>query len=89
MPRAARLLILALAILAMLGVSTVSASHFDSSPNNCSICFVAHTVALETPSVQPFVGPELVGRTAPAAPVFGYRACTARPFSSRGPPLFS
>jgi hypothetical protein len=89
MPRALRIFLLALAILATLGVSVVSASHFDSSPDGCSICFVTHTVAFETPSMQPFCAPEMVGRTTVAVHVSGYTACASRTSSSRGPPTSS
>jgi len=89
MPRAVRIFILAVAILATLGVSVASASHFDSSPNSCSLCFVAHTVAFETPTVQPVFGPEIVGRAASIPLVAGYRACATRTSSSRGPPSSS
>jgi hypothetical protein len=68
MPRALRIFILTLAILATLGGSVASASHVDSSPNGCNICFVAHAVAFETPSAQPFCGrPEMgPGHAGPA-----------------------
>jgi hypothetical protein len=89
MPRATRIPILALMIVAMLGLSIASASHIDSSPNGCNICFVAHTVAFETPSVQPFRGPEIVGRAPLVTPVVGYQTCTSQPSCSRGPPLAS
>ena len=89
MPRRARILILLLAIAATLGVSVASASHFDSSPNGCNLCFAAHTVAFETPSVQPFLGPELVGRSTVSAPVSGYQTCASDHSCSRGPPLSS
>jgi len=89
MPHSVRVVFLTLAILATLSVSVASASHIDSSPNGCNICFVAHTVAFETPSAQPFCGPEMVGRATLVAPVFGYRACDSRPSCSRGPPLSS
>jgi hypothetical protein len=87
MPRALRIVILTLAIVATLGVSVASASHVDSSPNGCNICFVAHAVAFQTPVAQPFCGPELAGRTILVAPVFGYEACAGQPSCSRGPPL--
>jgi hypothetical protein len=86
MSRTARTLILALAIFATLGLSVASAAHVDSSPNGCNICFVAHTVAYETPSVQPLYGPQIVGLAAVVSLVIGYRACAIRQFSSRGPP---
>jgi hypothetical protein len=86
MPRAVTMFVLTLAILATLGVSVASASHFDSSPNGCSICFIAHTVVLDTPSAQPFCGPQIAGRATFSPPVFGYRACASRPSCSRGPP---
>jgi hypothetical protein len=87
MPRVLRIFILLLAIGAMLGVSVASASHVDSSPNGCNLCFVAHTVAYETPSAQPFCGPEIASRTTVVTPVFGYRECAGQSFCSRGPPL--
>jgi len=86
MPRAVRVLFLILAIVATLAVSSASAAHFDLSPGGCSICFVAHTVAVETPSIQPFSGPEILGRATVACYVSGYRACAGRTSSSRGPP---
>jgi hypothetical protein len=86
MSRAARILILALAICATLGVSTASVSHIDSSPNGCSVCFTAHAVAFETPSAQLFFGPEMTGRTAFLLPANEYQACVSRVFCSRGPP---
>jgi hypothetical protein len=84
--RIVRIFILVLAIVATLGVSVASASHFDSSPNGCNLCFVAHTVAFETPSAHPLYGPEIAGLAILAAPVFSYQACDARPSCSRGPP---
>jgi hypothetical protein len=77
-----------LAIVATLGVSVASASHFDPSPN-CNLCFAAHTVAFETPSVQPFLGPEIAGRAIVVPPASGYQACTGDHSCSRGPPLSS
>jgi len=88
MLRAVRIVILAVAIAATLGLSIASAAHVDSSPGGCNICFVAHTVALETPAAQPLCGPQLVGLATLVSPVFGYRACAARPSCSRGPPSF-
>ena len=86
MPRTARILILALAIFATLGLSVASATHIDSSPGDCTICFVAHTVAFETPAIHPLWVPGVVSLTFESAPVVGYRACGARHVSSRGPP---
>jgi len=87
MPRAVRIFILALAILATLGVSVASASHVDSSPSGCNLCFIAHTVAFETPSAQLVYRPEIVGRATLVTPVFGYQPCAGQPSCSRGPPL--
>ncbi len=93
MPRAVRMLILALAIAATLGVATASASplhfHEGSSSNGCNICFVAHTAVVETPCVQPVYGLELAGRTSLTLPFFGYQALAAQPHCSRGPPSSS
>lgn len=89
MPRAVGELILALMVVATLGVSIASASHIDSSPNGCNICFVAHTVAFETPSAQLFCGPQMMGRATLTPPVCGYLACAGQPSCSRGPPLAS
>ena len=86
MPRAVRIFLILLAVAATLGVSAASASHFDSSPDGCSLCFAAHTVAWETPAIEPFHGPELVGRATVVAYVSGYQACADRTPSSRGPP---
>lgn len=87
MPRAIRILLLMLTIGVMLGVSAASTSHVDSSPNGCNLCFVAHTVAFETPSAQVLFGPEIVGRATLATPVFGYQPCDGRSSCSRGPPV--
>jgi hypothetical protein len=87
MPRTLRILILTLAIFATLGLSVASAAHVDSSPNGCNICFVAHTVAIQTPAIQPFHGLQIVGLATCAAPESGYRLCAARQLSSRGPPV--
>jgi hypothetical protein len=89
MPRAVRILILTLAIVATLGLSVVSASHVDTSPNGCNICFVAHTVAFETPAAQLFCGPQIVGLAKLVPPVFGYRTCVSKHSCSRGPPSIS
>jgi hypothetical protein len=89
MPQVVRMFVLALVIVATLGISAASTTHIDSSPNGCSLCFIAHTVAYEMPSAQPFCGLEMVGRTQPALPVIGYLACDTQPSCSRGPPLAS
>jgi len=89
MPRAVRTLILALVILATLGISVASASHVDSSPNGCNICFIAHTVAFEAPAAQLLFGPEIVGRATLTPLVCGYLACAGQSSCSRGPPLAS
>jgi hypothetical protein len=86
MPRALRILILTVAIVATLGLSVASAAHVDTSPNGCNICFVAHTVAFETPAVQLLCGPQIVGLATLVTPVFGYRACASKHSCSRGPP---
>ncbi len=80
MPRAASIVVVALVILATLGVSVASASHVDSSPNGCNLCFVAHTVAFETPSAQLICRPEMVGRATLVTPVSGYQPCAGQSF---------
>jgi hypothetical protein len=93
MPRTLRTFVLLVAFVAMLGVATVSASpahfHADSSANGCNICFAAHTVAFETPSIQAILCPEPGGRAAPLVPVPAYHACAAQVSFSRGPPTSS
>jgi len=86
MSRNARILILALAICATLGFALVSASHIDSSPNGCNLCFVAHTVAFETASGPVWLGPQIAGFFILILLVSGYRPCALRQLSSRGPP---
>lgn len=88
MPRRFRIAVLVLAVMAMLGVSVASASHVDSSPNGCNLCFVAHTVAYETPVAQLIFAPEPVGRTAAPAHAPVYQARAVRTSLSRGPPSF-
>jgi hypothetical protein len=88
MPRWFKISVLILAIVATLGVSVASTSHVDSSPSGCNLCFVAHTVAFETPAAQLVFGPDLAGRAAVVTPVFRYQACAVPTSSSRGPPSF-
>jgi hypothetical protein len=90
MPRSFRTFVLLMAFVAMLGVATVSASpahfHADSSANGCNICFAAHTVAFETPSIQAVFCPEIGDKAALPMPVSGYHARAAQVSFSRGPP---
>jgi hypothetical protein len=81
-----KIAVLILAIVATLGVSVASASHVDSSPSGCNLCFVAHTVAYETPAAHLVFGPVLVSHAAVVTPVFRYQACAVPTSLSRGPP---
>ena len=83
-----KIAVLVLAIVATLGVSVASASHVDSSPNGCNLCFVAHSVAFETPAAHLIFGPQIVGRTTVAAPEPDYQARAVQTSLSRGPPSF-
>jgi hypothetical protein len=82
------LLVIVVAIGAMLGASVASVSHVDSSPGGCNLCFVAHTVAFETPAAHLIFGPEVVGRTTVPAPEPVYQARAVQTSLSRGPPSF-
>ncbi|HTA41121.1 MAG TPA: hypothetical protein VK789_01665 [Bryobacteraceae bacterium] len=89
--RCCRTLVLILAITAMLNMALASTSpahlHLNSSsPNRCDLCFTAHTTTFETPAALLLYGPEIVGRTAPLVPFFGYQPCNNQHYSSRGPP---
>ncbi len=82
------LVVIVFAIGAMLGASVASVSHVDSSPGGCNLCFVAHTVAYETPAAHLIFGPEMVGRTTAPAPEPAYQARAVPTSLSRGPPSF-
>ncbi len=84
--RALRIAVLILAIVATLGVSVASASHVDSSPGGCNLCFVAHTVAFETPAAHLIFAPEILGAAPPADSGPDYLAHGSKPSFSRGPP---
>ena len=93
MPRALKVFVLLLAILATLGVSFASASpahsHLNSSARGCDICLTAHLAADETPAIQPVNGPVLLGRTTLELPLVNYQPYAGQPCCSRGPPSFS
>jgi hypothetical protein len=88
MPKFLRIAILTVAIFATLGVSLAAVSHIDSSPNGCNLCFVAHTVAFETPAAQPLFAPEVVRCVTLVSSMSGYQPCAGRCSDSRGPPRF-
>jgi hypothetical protein len=88
MPRLLKIAVLILAIVATLGVSVASASHVDSSPNSCNLCFVAHTVAFETPAAHLIFGSAVIGRASVVVAASNYQPRTGKTSLSRGPPSF-
>jgi hypothetical protein len=93
MPRTVRIIILAVALVAALGLATVSSSpahvHTKASPAGCDICFVAHAPAVETPALHLVHAPEIAGRAAPYLLFFEYEPESTRTLGSRGPPSFN
>ncbi len=92
-PRALRIAILVVAIAAMLGVVTASASplhsHLKSSAAGCDICFTAHMSAVETPAAHVMHGPEVQGLITFLPTLSGYQPYDSESSSSRGPPSLS
>ena len=88
MPRVLKIAVLILAIVVTLGVSVASASHVDSSPGSCNLCFVAHTVAFETPASHLVFGPALIGRATVVVAAWHYQPRSIDTSLSRGPPSF-
>jgi hypothetical protein len=90
MPRALRIAVLLVAIAAMLGVVTASASpahsHLNGSAAGCDICYTAHMSAVETPAVLLFHGPEIQGLIVFLPLLSGYQPYDSELSSSRGPP---
>jgi hypothetical protein len=81
-----------MAITAMLGVATASASpahaHLKTPDAGCDICFTAHITAVDTPCAYEFLAPQ-VGGVLPILPVqSGYQPCESESSCSRGPPSF-
>lgn len=86
-----RLIVLLLALTAMLGVATASASpaHFHAKPpaTSCDICFTAQLASLEAKAIGaiPLVCPVQICLIA-AAPDTRYRLFRTDPALTRGPP---
>ena len=92
MPRAPRIAVLLVALAAMLGVVTASASpahaHLKAPDAGCDICITAHFSAVETPYVLVFHGPEIQGLITFLPLLSGYQPYDSESSSSRGPPAF-
>ncbi len=92
MIRAVKAFVLLVALAAMLGVATVSASpaHWQedsAAPGRCELCITAaHLAAYETPPVLLLPAPEISGRSAQPLVFFCYLPVSLDCFCSRGPP---
>ena len=92
MPRRLRIAVLLVALAAMLGIATVSASplhnHLTGSAAGCDICFSAHLPAVETPAVHVLHDPQTAEPLIFTSAVVVYQALDGESSSSRGPPAF-
>ena len=93
MPRAMRIAVLLLAIVATLGVSAASSSpahnHAGQPANGCEICFTAHLVSVAPQGiVQLLHAPDVQGRITQATALAGYCLLRSSASVTRGPPSF-
>jgi hypothetical protein len=93
-PRTFRIAVIALAILATLGVSMASesAAHFHAKPpaSGCDICFTAHLSSGPAGSAQPVLNaPQLRWQFTPGTAFAGYRFLQSSTSLTRGPPSSS
>ena len=92
MIRAIKVFVLLVALAAMLGVATVSASpaHWQedsAASGRCELCITAaHLTAYEAPPVLLLPAPEISERSGQPLVVFGYEPVSSVCFCSRGPP---
>lgn len=93
MPKPLRALILAIALLGMLGVSAAASTpahlHLNSSTNRCDLCFTVQVSAVGTLAVHILPGLEVSGQAVLLQPYLGYVSPIAPASSSRGPPSLS
>jgi hypothetical protein len=90
MPRPLRIAVLVMALVAMLGIVTASASpahaHLKTPDAGCDICITAHFSAMETPAALIVHSPDIQGHITFLALLSGYQPCDSESTSSRGPP---
>jgi len=94
MSRWLRILVMAFAIVAILGVATGSASpahfHLKAPAGGCDICFAAHIASFEAKSLASFLAvPEQAGQTVICTAASGYQSFRSRSSLSRGPPTLA
>lgn len=91
MPRGLRIAVLLVALAAMLGVVTASASpahaHLKTPDAGCDICITAHFSAVKTPAALIIQGPEIQGLVSFLPLLSGYQPFDSESSSSRGPPV--
>jgi hypothetical protein len=88
-----RFFVLLLAIAAVLGVATATASpaHFHANPpsNGCDLCFAAHVASLEAANIAAATHTPLWdGHITLCSPVLGYQLFRSKASLTRGPPSF-
>jgi hypothetical protein len=93
MPRALRIAVLILAIVATLGVSAASSSpahnHAGQPANGCDICITAHLVSIAPQGIVHLLqAPDVQGRLTQATALAGYCLLRSSASVTRGPPSF-
>src|SRR5947208_478577 len=86
-----RFFVLLIAIAAVLGVATASASpaHFHANPpaNGCDLCFAAHVASLEAAIIAAVAhAPLWHGHITVCSPISGYQLFHSKASLTRGPP---
>jgi hypothetical protein len=89
-----RFFVLLIAIAAVLGVATASASpaHFHADPptNGCDLCFAAHVASLEPGAIAAVThAPLWDGPITLCSPIPGYQIFRSSAYLTRGPPSSS
>jgi hypothetical protein len=94
MPRALRIAVLLLAIVATLGVSMAAESpahfHLKQPANGCDLCFTAHLTARPAGSVVHVLpAPQTQSHFVSGAVALGYQSLQSKSSLTRGPPSLS
>lgn len=91
LPAWLRILVMVVAIAAVLGVATGSASpahfHLKAPAGGCDICFAAHVAAFEAKSLAVSLqAPHVVERITTCSAISGYQLYLSKSSLTRGPP---
>ena len=94
LPAWLRIVVMVVAIAAIVGVATGSASpahfHLKTPAGSCDICFAAHVAAFEAKSVAVVLqAPHIVGRIATCSAISGYQLYLSKSSLTRGPPALA